>query len=119
MHAKVVMTFAVVLLLLGIGMFFGTGATSPTALIPAVFGGLLLLTGALAQKQHLHWRATVGTTVIALVGCLSTIVSLMTYSEVVGPIAIASKVVMAALCGLLVLLCVQSFWRTRQSAAHG
>jgi hypothetical protein len=51
------------------------------ALIPTAFGGVLLLTGALARRQHLSWRAAVGTTAVAMIGCLSTIVSLMTYSE--------------------------------------
>jgi hypothetical protein len=114
MRVKVVFTFAVVLIGLGIGMFFGTGATSPTALIPAAFGGLLLLTGALARHQRLYWRATAGTTAVALIGLLSTIVSLMTYSEVVGPTAVVAKVIMVVLFGWLLLLCLLSFWQKRQ-----
>ncbi len=115
MSAKIVIAFAAALILLGIGMFFGTGATSPTALIPAAFGGLLLLTGALARNRHLYWWATVGTTVVALIGCLSTIMSLMTYSEVVGPTAVIAKVIMVVLFGGLLFFCFQSFWHKRQS----
>ncbi len=115
MNVKVIIAFATALIVLGIGMFFGTGATSPTALIPAAFGGLLLLTGVLAQHQHLYWRATMGTTAVALIGFLSTIVSLMTYSEIVGPTAMVAKVIMAVLFGGLLGLCFQSFWQQRQS----
>ena len=115
MSVKVIMAFAVALILLGIGMFFGTGATSPTALIPAAFGGVLFLTGVLARDQHLYWRAMIGTTVIALIGCLSTTVSLMSYSEVVGPTAVVAKVIMNVVFGWLLLLCFHSFWQKRQS----
>ena len=115
MSVKVIMTFAATLILLGIGMFFGTGASSPTALIPAAFGGLLLLTGSLARNQHFYWRATGATTAVAVIGGLSTIASLMTYSEVVGPTAVVAKVIMVGLFGGLLLFCFQAFWQKRQS----
>ena len=115
MSVKVTLAFAASLILLGIGMFIGTGATSPTALIPAAFGSLLLLTGALARNRRRYWQATVGTTVVALIGGLSTTVSLMTYSEVVGPTAVVAKVMMFVVFGWLLLLCLHAFWQKRQS----
>jgi len=74
MSVNVTLAFAATLILLGVGIFIGAGATSPTALIPAAFGPLLLLTGALARNQRRYWQATVGTTVVALMGCLSATV---------------------------------------------
>ena len=115
MSVNVVMAFAIALILLGIGTFVGTGATSPTALIPAAFGGVLFLTGALARNQYLYRRAMVATTVVSLIGCLSTTVSLMTYSEVVGPTGVVAKVIMFVVFGWLLLLCLHSFWQKRQS----
>ena len=68
--------FGVVLILLGLAGFFGTGSAHPTALIPAVFGILLAVLGAMAKdekrrKLAMHIAVTVG-----LLGFLGTVTAL-------------------------------------------
>ena len=46
--------FGVLLTLLGLGGYFLTGASSPTALIPTIFGLLLLMLGALARSEPIR-----------------------------------------------------------------
>ncbi|MGE3809713.1 MAG: hypothetical protein AB7K24_34030, partial [Gemmataceae bacterium] len=59
------------LILLGAGFYFGTGMSSPTALIPAGFGvgfailGAIGMKGDTARKHAMHVAAALG-----LIGCL-------------------------------------------------
>jgi hypothetical protein len=60
---RVIFTFAVIFVLLGIGAYLITGAQSWTALIPSIFGLLLAIAGGVSLK-HLkhggHFAALVG-----------------------------------------------------------
>src|SRR5579872_4196607 len=69
--------FGIVLIVLGMVGYFGSGMVSPTALIPAAFGLLLVIFGALARddkrrKMAMHIAVTVG-----LLGFLGTVPGLM------------------------------------------
>jgi len=94
--------FGVVLILLGLGGYFGTGMVSLTALIPAAFGLLLAVFGAMARddkkrKMAMHIAVTVG-----LLGFLGTVpglikmVTLLAGGEVAPP-AVIAKSIMAVL----------------------
>ena len=52
--ARTTIVFSVLLILLGLGFFLGTGAAHATALIPSGFGVLLLFLGLLATRDA--WR---------------------------------------------------------------
>ena len=63
--ANTTISFGVILLVLGIGGYFGSGMVSLTALIPAVFGLVLLICGVVARdpnkrKHAMHFAAMVG-----------------------------------------------------------
>lgn len=95
---------------------------SPSIFIPAVVGVPLLLLGFLTQqlpskrKLLMHIAVTVG-----LLGALASIVpiilqiSKLAKGESLDPLRAGSVFSMAILCGLYVLLCVQSFINARKN----
>jgi len=125
--AKITIALAVTLTLLGVGTYFGSSDANPskTALIPAVFGVLLLGCGLAAlqdswRKHAMHVAAALG-----LLGALAAsgrgVMALLKLAggADVNKIALGSVLLMAAICWLLVALCVNSFIaaRRRQAAA--
>lgn len=100
---------------------------SPTLFIPAVFGGLLLLCGALAMKDHLRKHAMHAAAMIALIGGvvaggrgLSALLKAPDPEKPVNMLASISVWSMSILCLVFVGLCVQSFMaaaRARRAAA--
>ncbi len=119
MHTKMTLWIASVLTLFGLVMFVVTGATSPTALIPSFVGLLLLVADRLARQKRLHKHAVVGGALVSLLGFLSASVSLLTYTtEIVGPVATVSKVIMGALCGIALVLYVQAYLHMRQTTVQ-
>lgn len=95
---------------------------SPSIFIPAIVGIPLLVLGFLAEKQPwnrkllMHIAVTVG-----LLGALASIVpiilqlSKLAKGESLDPLRAGSVFSMAILCGLYVLLCVQSFIQARKN----
>ena len=55
--ARVTVALAILLILLGLVGYFGTGRTSCTALIPAMFGLAFLILGVVAIKDELRRHA--------------------------------------------------------------
>ena len=115
--------FGVVLILLGLGGYFGTGMVSLTALIPAAFGLLLAVFGAMARddkkrKMAMHIAVTVG-----LLGFLGTVPgllkigALLSGGEVARPAAVVSQSIMAVLMAVYVAMCVKSFIDARKKRA--
>lgn len=124
----------VMLLLIGLGGYgFGLvnaqqhgGSASPTALIPAFIGLILLILGGLGtgvklRKHMMH--AAVG---VALVGFLlvastvairnySNIYKLLAGETITNPVAVASQVMTAILLGILVAAGALSFVRARKN----
>ncbi len=122
--AKITLLFAILLIVLGLAGYFGTGSLHPTALIPTWFGVALGLFGLLAispsearRKLFMHINVTIG-----LVGFLgATIEAIRGYGAArtagVDPdmIALGSKLTMAGLLLFYVLLCVRSFIDARRT----
>ena len=115
--------FGIVLIVLGVGGYFGTERVSLTALIPAAFGLLLVIFGALARdekrrKMAMHIAVTVG-----LLGFLGTVSGLLQLPAlfsggvVARPGAVVSKSIMAALMAVYVGMCVKSFIDARRRRA--
>ena len=116
--------FGVVLIVLGLGGYFGSNMVSPTALIPAAFGILLVIFGALARddkrrKMAMHIAVTVG--LLGFLGTVSGLVELPTLlsgGTVARPAAVISKSIMAALMAVYVAMCVKSFIDARRKRAN-
>ena len=115
--------FGVVLVVLGVGGYFVTDRVSPTALIPAAFGLLLIIFGALARdekrrKLAMHIAVTVG--LLGFLGTVSGLVDLPTLisgGTVARPGAVISKSIMAVLMAVYVGMCVKSFIDARRRRA--
>ena len=99
----------------GYGMFAGNA--SLTALIPAVFGVVLMLLGHLAvAKEGLLKHLMHAAILIALIGFILPAVRLATrVGELTPSAAVVSQLAMALLCLLFVILAVRSFISARRS----
>jgi uncharacterized membrane protein len=114
--ASTTILFGILLTLLGLVGYFLTGASSPTALIPALFGLLLLVLGFLARSESMRKHAMHAAAAVALVGCVGALVPLLRTPSGVRPaMAVFSQVTMAVLTALFVVLCVRSFRAARRA----
>lgn len=124
--AKVTIIFAVLLIALGLGSYFGTGSQHPTALIPTWFGLALGIGGFLAmspdanrRKLYMHINVTIG--LLGFLGAAGR--ALTSYgharSEGIAPdkIALGAQAAMAGLLLVYVLMCVRSFIEARRARA--
>jgi multisubunit Na+/H+ antiporter MnhF subunit len=111
----------VLLIVLGVVGFVGTGSEHPTALIPAGFGLALAICGFLAKaperrKLFMHIAVTLG-----LLGFLGTVMGLvkvirMAAGETIArPEAAESQAVMAFITAIFVALCINSFIKARKA----
>ncbi len=122
--AKITILFAVLLVILGLVGYIGTGSIHPTALIPVWFGLALGAGGALAispsearRKIFMHINVTIGA-----VGCIGAFASALhgygvARSAGIDPDmrAFAAKLAMAILLLVYVNLCVRSFLEARRA----
>ena len=122
--AKVTLVFAVLLIALGLVGFLGTGSQHYTALIPAWFGVALGVFGLLAmspsearRKLFMHISVTIG--LVGFLGGAAEAVRGYVHSTSAGVapdmIALASKLTMAGLLLVYVVLCVRSFIAARRT----
>jgi multisubunit Na+/H+ antiporter MnhF subunit len=120
--AKVTILFGVLLFLLGVVVWVGTGRHAPTALIPAYLGIVLAILGLLARTENqkrrmlmMHIAVTLG-----LLGFLATAKSIWDFIQMerghvfARPIAVEDKAVMSMMLLIYVLLCVRSFIKARR-----
>ena len=121
--AKVTILFGLLLIVLGVVGYVGTGWKAPTALIPMYFGIVFTILGFLArsgsQKKRMmvmHIAVTLG-----LLGFLGTVVSIWKFIQMemgrpmVRPIAIEDQAVFSVMMLIYVLLCVRSFIKARRA----
>lgn len=114
--------FGRLLVLLGIiGYGYGiySGAASFTALIPSIFGILLMVLGHIASsKESLRKHIMHVAVVIGLLGFLLPAGRILsTLGNFTLSFAAVMLIVMAVLCGTFVALCVKSFIDARRSGA--
>jgi uncharacterized membrane protein HdeD (DUF308 family) len=122
--AKVTIVFGVLLIVLGLVGFFGTGSIHNTALIPTWFGFALVVGGFLSispsetrRKVFAHINVTVG--LLGFLGAAGSALHNYGHNRSLGLDpdykAMASQLVMAALMLIYVNLCIQSFIKARRS----
>ena len=108
--------FGVLLTLLGLAGYVLTGASSPTALIPAIFGLLLLALGLLARSEPMRKHAMHAAATIALLGCGGALFGLLrTPAGPRSPMAVSSQAAMVILTAVFVGLCIKSFIDVRRA----
>lgn len=115
--------FGLALVALGAWGYLVSEGSSPTALIPAVFGLILVISGLLARdpakrKTWMHIAAAVG-----LLGFLGGAPGLFKFGSVVTgqpvarPNAVIAQSIMSVLCIAFTWLCVRSFISARRNRA--
>ena len=126
--ARVAMLFGALLVVLGLVGYLAPDAlgkndsdkTSPTALIPAGIGAVLLLCGLIVElkpglrKHVMHLAAAVG-----LIGALGGIMPLTRGAIDLEKASIRSVLLMFVLCATFVVLCVRSFVLARTARSQG
>ena len=96
------------------------GKISPTALIPAGIGGVLVLCGLLAfsdklRKHVMHLAAMVG--LFGIVGGFVPLIRQASKGNGIDPTAPAARngLLMSLVCGVFLVLCVRSFIAARKA----
>jgi hypothetical protein len=118
----VTIVYGLLLIAVGVGFYVATGQASPTALIPAYFGIVVVLAGVVGRREHLlkhamHAAAALG--LLAFLGGLPGLVrsfSLLGGGTVARPTAVLEQAVMSLLSLAFVALCVKSFIAARRGA---
>lgn len=118
------MAFGVILLLLGVGVYLSVGERAPTSLIPAVFGLLLLLLGAMANTDNIKRRkiAMHIAVVLGLIGfvfpfarSLPRLIEASRGQAILRPLAVEEQMAMAIVCLVYTALCVRWFIAVRRT----
>jgi uncharacterized membrane protein len=113
--ASTTIVFGILLTLLGL-VGYAMTRTSMTALIPSLFGLLLLILGFLARSESIRKHAMHAAAMVALVGCVGALFPLLrTPSGPRAAMAVFSQVAMVVLTAAFVALCVRSFIAARQA----
>jgi len=119
----VTMALGSLLFLIGVGFYFGTGASSVTALIPAFLGIPIEIAGLAALREGWRKHAMHVAVLLALFGFLGSargllqLPALLTGAELARPAAVAAQSITAVLCLLFVGLAVSSFVRARRAGS--
>ncbi len=119
---SITINFGRILILIGaIGYIYGLLATtyaSPTALIPAVFGLILLVLGYVARaKEDLRKHLMHAAVVVGLIGFLASAGRLvMKISDITLSAAYISQIAMALTCLIFIIISIRSFMNARKNA---
>jgi hypothetical protein len=115
--------YGLILILAGVAAYFGTGAQSLTALIPAGFGAVLLLCGVIANaapaaRMHvMHVAALAG--LIGALGGLGMsarkLPALFSGGDVERPLAVWMQFGMGVVLLIFLVTCIKSFADARRA----
>jgi hypothetical protein len=117
--ANTTIGFGGILLVLGVAGHAVTGAQSPTALIPAALGFLLVLLGWLARRPRMRMHAMHGAALLGVLGFagsvrgIGQVARMLVGQTVQRPSAAIAQSIMAFVCLAFVGLTVRSFVAAR------
>ena len=117
--ARTAIVFGGLLAALGLGSCVGADqagwTTWITALLPAVFGLVILALGVAALKNSWRARAMHAAVVVGLLGFFATAYSLVKLGQLlVEKQALLARAMMAVLCGVFVAMSIKSFLDARR-----
>jgi hypothetical protein len=110
-------TLGIVLILLGLLSYFGTGRVSVTALIPAFFGAVFIILAVVARSESARkhaMHAAVALALVALLGTLARVVPALVAGQLARP-AVIAQIVMSVLLIGYIALGVKSFKAARRA----
>lgn len=110
------------LIVLGVLAYVGSGADSPTALIPSALGLVLLVLGILSNRENLRRHAMHVAMLVALLGILGTLMTLaeipsLIRGEAERPLAVIVSAVTAATLLVYLIRGIRSFRDARRNPA--
>jgi hypothetical protein len=116
------LTFVIgsVLVVLGVVAYTATAAVSVTALIPSLFGVLLLVCAAVARKPEWHRHGIHAALVVALLGALGTLMNVARIGQLFAgtaerPAAVIESTLMFVLLVGYIAMGVRSFVAARRA----
>jgi hypothetical protein len=115
--APLAITFGLFLGILGAAFYYASDRLSPTPLIPAFFGAVLVVLGILAATSRWRKHAMHGAALIGLIGLVVPgVMAVREYGkgEEMNGKKVAEMGLMAALCGVFLVLCIKSFIDARR-----
>ena len=112
--------FGLLLVAIGVGGYYLTGAEQPTALIPAVLGVAMFVCGVVAAQGAMRMLAMHVAALIGVIGFVGPLVTIFRdISNTANTAAVLSKGFTSALCLMFVLMCVNSFLEARRARKAG
>jgi hypothetical protein len=115
--APIALAFGLFLGILGAAFYHFTGTESWTPLIPAFFGLVLILLGFLALKANWRMHAMHLAALVGLIGFAVPTYRVVRRFVIGGEIrwtVVSEEMLMAALCGAFLVMCVKSFIDARR-----
>lgn len=113
---KITLIGSLLLIATGVGFFFGTGGTHPTAMIPAGLGLVMLLCGLAAMKPAAMKIAMHVAVVVALLGAAGSTRVFMKWAEMTVA-ARSAQLITLVICLVLLAVFIGSFVQARRSRA--
>ena len=107
-------SFGLALVIVGLYGYFGYETQSPTALIPAAVGVLLMISGIAGQKETRRKHAIHAAATVSLVGAFAAwgrAISMLAQ----GKEANTMILLMGVVCTVFVFLCIRSFISARKA----
>jgi uncharacterized membrane protein len=119
--AKTAITVGLLLILIGIVSYVGSGGASVTALIPAFFGVPIFACGLVARNELRRKHAMHGAVVFGLLGFLGSLRFVPQLGQAMSgqaerPLAVYAGTAMCVICLVFVIACVKSFIAARKAA---
>lgn len=111
----------IVLIIVGVVAFVASGADSPTALIPAALGVVLVVLGLVANREKARRHAMHAAMLVALIGIAGTAMNLGDIPQLLSgdaerPLAVVASVVTAVALVVYLVLGIRSFVSARRSS---
>ncbi len=115
--ARLSIGLGVILIVLGVGAYFGTGRSSITALIPAMLGAVFVTLGFVALRERARKLAMHGAVLVAVIGIIGSLMrplkTLFSGDPFDFSTAVVAQFVTAGLCLIFLVLAVRSFVSAR------
>ena len=111
----------ILFVLLGLGLYFGSGRESVTALIPSFLGAIFLICAAIATTEKRRMHAMHAAVLFALIGFAGSVGGLVGAFKALGgtapenATATYGRAVMALLCVIFIVAAVRSFIAARRA----
>lgn len=118
--ARLSIGLGVLLIVLGVVAYFGTGQSSWTALIPSIIGAVFAVLGWIALNERARKHAMHAAVLVALLGLIGSLMrplkALFSDAGLDVNTAVVVQFITAALCLVFLVLAIRSFGRVRLAA---